>query len=140
MRAPADDVDLSSGGRPLLIPDDVVAVEDQVAPDDGEQLLLGKRYGDDDLGLKLPCIASGPGALRVNGQPMGLKGDETAAGLGLRSDERTYAMTANEDPPAVDWIPDHLPEETKRRILAMTVETPTGRPSIECTENLIRHW
>jgi acyl dehydratase len=39
----------------------------------------------------------------------------------------------------VDWIPDHLPDEVKRQILALTEESG-ATVTIECSEPLIRHW
>jgi acyl dehydratase len=46
-------------------------------------------------------------------------------------------MTATTDP--VHWIPEHLPEQVKQQILALTEEAGAAE-TIECSEPLIRHW
>jgi acyl dehydratase len=38
-----------------------------------------------------------------------------------------------------DWIPSHLSQEARRRVLELTKESPPVT-TIECTESLIRHW
>jgi hypothetical protein len=38
-----------------------------------EQVLLGKRYVDEDEAVELLCVKPGPGVLTVNGRPMLVK-------------------------------------------------------------------
>jgi acyl dehydratase len=50
-------------------------------------------------------------------------------------------MTATTEPEQqpVDWIPDHLPDDVKAALLALTVESD-GIPLVEPSESIIRHW
>ena len=41
---------------------------------EGDPVLLGKRYADDELGLELLCTQGGAGTLTVGEQPLLVKG------------------------------------------------------------------
>lgn len=66
IRAPGDEVEVTCAGAPLSTDD-----PGEVPPaGDGEQLLVGKRYGDADDTIELLCTAPGAGPLAVDGRPM----------------------------------------------------------------------
>ena len=66
VRAPADDVELSCGGAPLVpIGTDAPAGELDPAHSGGTR--LGKRYADEELGLEVLCTKPGDGSLSVGG-------------------------------------------------------------------------
>lgn len=73
VRAPADDVDMTCGGHPLVPMDAEVDGAASVAAGHEGPTLLGKRYADDGLGIELLCTKAGAGALFVNGAPLPLK-------------------------------------------------------------------
>jgi len=74
VKAPKDatNVDVRCGGEPLRplgeggdrLP---ISVE-------GDPVLLGKRYADDEIGLELLCTQGGTGALTVGERPLLVKG------------------------------------------------------------------
>ena len=70
VRACPSDVELSCCGAPLTA--------DDVAPSpsapEAHEVLLGKRYTDEQTGLELLCTKPGPGPLAVDGRPTALKG------------------------------------------------------------------
>lgn len=74
VRAPADDVEISCGGSPLLAdgeePDGAAALD----PSLGDGPLLGKRYVDEELGLELLCTRAGEGALAIGSRSLVVKG------------------------------------------------------------------
>ena len=70
VRPTADDVELSCCGAPLTT-DEVTAPA--TAPE-AHEVLLGKRYTDEQTGLELLCTKPGPGPLAVDGRPTALKG------------------------------------------------------------------
>jgi hypothetical protein len=70
VRAPASDVDLRCGGKPMVAMNDPVdASEPDPAFSEGTQ--LGKRYSTDDL--ELLCTKPGAGTLTVGEVVIGLK-------------------------------------------------------------------
>ena len=73
LKAPAEDVEVSCGGAPMVEADPGGATG---TPDAslGEGPALGKRYADEDRGLELLCSRAGAGALTVDGEPLLLKG------------------------------------------------------------------
>jgi hypothetical protein len=71
VRAPADEVDVTCGGHPL-VPMDAEADASVEAGHEGPTL-LGKRYADEGVGIELLCTKGGAGALFVNGAPLPLK-------------------------------------------------------------------
>jgi hypothetical protein len=73
VKAPSGEVDVACGGAPMVTEDPGGA---SGAPDAslGEGAALGKRYGDDELGIELLCSRPGEGALTVNGELLLLKG------------------------------------------------------------------
>ena len=74
VRAPAVDVELACGGAPLLADGDPAPADATIDPAFAEGSLLGKRYGDEELGLELLCAKPGAGSLACNGVPLPLKG------------------------------------------------------------------
>jgi acyl dehydratase len=58
---------------------------------------------------------------------------------GTTSPEEDSTVTTDHDLDTVDWIPEHLPEEVRQEILALTEESAPV-PMLECSEPLIRHW
>jgi hypothetical protein len=72
IKAAGGDVTLTCGGLPL-----VRAGEDgargQIQPGQEGEVLLGKRYVDEEDSLELLCTKPGEGALAVDGHPLGLK-------------------------------------------------------------------
>lgn len=72
VRAPADEVEVGCGGRPMLDAEQAPAG----APDEslGDGPALGKRYADEARGLELLCTKGGAGALTLDGQLLALKG------------------------------------------------------------------
>lgn len=70
VRARALDVALTCAGRPMVgNDDDVVEPQDAGAAD----VLLGKRYVDEEAGLEVLCVKSGVGPLAVDGREMQIK-------------------------------------------------------------------
>jgi hypothetical protein len=71
VRAPADEVDVTCGGHPLVAMD----AEAGASVEAGHEgpTLLGKRYADEGVGLELLCTKGGAGGLFVNGAPLPLK-------------------------------------------------------------------
>lgn len=73
IRAPAEPVDVTCGGHPLL----PIAAEPEpgltiVAGHDGGTV-LGKRYADADSGLELLCTKAGAAALFLDNSPLPMK-------------------------------------------------------------------
>jgi hypothetical protein len=69
VRPATTDVELSCCGAPLT--------SDDVAPpasDAEHEVLLGKRYADEQTGLELLCTKGGPGGLVLDGRPLLVKG------------------------------------------------------------------
>jgi hypothetical protein len=66
VRAPTGPVEVSCGGHPMIGVDEdrVVAAID---PSWAEGTLLGKRYGNEELGLEVLCTRAGTGSLAVDG-------------------------------------------------------------------------
>ena len=73
VRAPADEVDVTCGGHPLVPMDADGDGRGSVAAGHEGPTLLGKRYADEGVGLELLCTKGGAGALFVNGAPLPLK-------------------------------------------------------------------
>src|SRR5262245_58185213 len=73
VRAPADEVDETCGGHPLVAMDAEPGAGLAVEPGHDGGTQIGKRYADEGMGLELLCTKAGKGALFVNGEPLGLK-------------------------------------------------------------------
>ncbi|MCW2884225.1 MAG: hypothetical protein QOE54_1009 [Streptosporangiaceae bacterium] len=74
VRAPGDDLVVTCGGADMVDAKQAPSAAGGTA--DPGQLggtLLGKRYGDDGLGLELLCTKPGDGTVAVNGTPVQLK-------------------------------------------------------------------
>jgi hypothetical protein len=69
VRAAPDPVELSCCGAPMTT-DEVGEVPTGAA----DEVLLGKRYTDEQTGLEVLCTKSGPGALAADGRALLLKG------------------------------------------------------------------
>lgn len=73
VRPPSAPVELTCGGSPL-----VAATDDRPggghADADGEGILIGKRYADEDSGLEVLCAKPGPGTLAADGRVVPVKG------------------------------------------------------------------
>ncbi|MFI0446559.1 hypothetical protein [Actinomadura sp. 6N118] len=69
IRASAGDVDLTCAGAPLH-PDGAGAAS---GGDATGELLIGKRYSDDEGTVELLCVRGGPGPLLLNGRMLAAK-------------------------------------------------------------------
>ena len=70
VRAPADvDVELRCGGHPMVEGVDASPTA-AVDPAAAGGTLLGKRYGDAELGIELLCTRPGDGTLQANGRDL----------------------------------------------------------------------
>ncbi|HEV3280841.1 MAG TPA: hypothetical protein VG032_04465 [Acidimicrobiales bacterium] len=65
-------VTLTCGGLPL-VPAGENGARGQIQPGQEGEVLLGKRYVDEEDTLELLCTKPGLGALAVDGRPLGLK-------------------------------------------------------------------
>jgi hypothetical protein len=70
VRPPAEDVDLTCGGQPMV---PVPAEPGTAVEDDGPGTLVGKRYVDEETGVELLCTKGGAGQLRIAGRVLGIK-------------------------------------------------------------------
>ena len=71
--APADEVELTCGGVPMI---DAAAQPPEglsISPDAAKGSALGKRYVDEGGSLELLCIKPGEGSLALGGVALGLK-------------------------------------------------------------------
>lgn len=75
VKAPADDVEITCGGTPLVTLGDERPTDATRTPasDDGGSL-LGKRYVDEETGIELLCSKAGSGGLAVDGRALTIKG------------------------------------------------------------------
>ena len=73
VRAPAEEVDLTCGGHPLVALDADVGGDVVVEAGHDGPTQIGKRYVDEAVGIELLCTKAGAGGLFVNGAPLGLK-------------------------------------------------------------------
>ena len=74
VRAPADPVELSCGGAPLLAEGDEAPAGASLDAGAAAGTQMGKRYADEELGLELLCTKAGEGTLQCNGEELHLKG------------------------------------------------------------------
>ena len=74
VRAPADDVELSCGGAPLLAEGEDAPGGAELDASLGEAVKVGKRYADEGTGLEVLCTRTGAGALTVGGRLVPMKG------------------------------------------------------------------
>jgi hypothetical protein len=72
VRAPADELELTAGGAPMLSHDESSKPPSEAAPA-GEEVQLGKRYADDESGIEVLCTRAGSGPLAVDGRPLELQ-------------------------------------------------------------------
>ena len=73
VKSPGGELDLRCGGHPMVAKDDSAAGSG--APSEGKAggALIGKRYGDDGLGLDLLVTKGGSGTLAVGETPLPVK-------------------------------------------------------------------
>lgn len=72
VKAPADPVEVSCGGAPMVDPTE--APTEKGTPDgDSTGTQLGKRYGNAAETLELLCTKPGDGSLAADGAPLELK-------------------------------------------------------------------
>ena len=73
-RAPQVEVELTCAGVPLFdAKAGGPAPEGSADPSQMDGTQLGKRYGDEGLGLELLCSKAGQGTLALNGVPLPLR-------------------------------------------------------------------
>ncbi len=72
VKAPGAPVELTCGGLPMGGKDDEAGTGQVAAGHEGE-VLLGKRYVDDESDIEVLCTKAGEGALAVDGRPLVLK-------------------------------------------------------------------
>ncbi len=73
IRAPADPVVVTCGGRPLLPIDAEPATGTTITVGHDGGTVLGKRYVDEGSGLELLCTRAGAGALFRDDTPLPIK-------------------------------------------------------------------
>ena len=73
VRAPAGHVDLRCGGQPM-VPLGEGGVRSGLDPAHAGGTAIGKRYGDEELGLELLCTKGGAGSLGVGERALPIKG------------------------------------------------------------------
>jgi hypothetical protein len=75
VRAPAGDVDVRCGGEPMVVNDaSAGGVTGSVNPTHADGTLLGKRYGDEELGIEILCTKPGEGSLSIGDVAVPVKG------------------------------------------------------------------
>jgi hypothetical protein len=72
IRAPDGDVELTSGGLPVVGRDDDVA-ESPIASGSEGSVLLGKRYVNEAQTIEVLCTKAGEGALALGGEALSMK-------------------------------------------------------------------
>ena len=72
VRAPAAPVDLRCGGQAMIAKGEAVA-GGAVDPAHGQGTAIGKRYGDEELGIELLCTKAGEGSLSIGDERLHLK-------------------------------------------------------------------
>lgn len=73
VKAPGGELDIRCGGHPMVGKDEDATAAG--APSEGyaDGALIGKRYGDDELGLELLATKGGSGTLAVGETPLAIK-------------------------------------------------------------------
>jgi hypothetical protein len=72
--APDPDIELTCCGVSMTDRDDgATAGAPETPAVAGEQILIGKRYSDETVGIELLCTKGGDGPLACNGSPMVIK-------------------------------------------------------------------
>jgi len=74
VRAPAGDHDVRCGGEPMVPNEAGVTVSGALNPAFADGTLLGKRYGDEEMGLEILCTKAGAGSLSLGDTPLPVKG------------------------------------------------------------------
>jgi hypothetical protein len=73
LRAPAEDIDLTCGGHPMVDRSDPSTIPGGVVDGDGPGSQLGKRYTRDAGDLEVMVTKGGNGTLAVSDEPLQLK-------------------------------------------------------------------
>jgi hypothetical protein len=69
IRCEEGDIDLRSGGVPMVTIDREVIIQEPTSGFD-EDLLIGKRYGSDEYNIELLCTKAGLGTLSIGETPL----------------------------------------------------------------------
>jgi hypothetical protein len=72
VKAPPAALDLRCGGQEMVVKGEATA-SGVVDPAHGEGTLIGKRYGDEDIGLEVLCTKAGEGSLSVGEERLRIK-------------------------------------------------------------------
>jgi hypothetical protein len=67
------EIDLRCGGAPMVPVADAAVAGRPVAPFD-QGTLIGKRYGDDDVGVELLCTKAGEGSVSIGDKILVVRG------------------------------------------------------------------
>ncbi|MBV9509936.1 MAG: hypothetical protein JO303_06620 [Caulobacteraceae bacterium] len=70
VRAPKDEAALASGGHPMVAFGAQPPAGLSAAADLSEELLVGKRYFDEESGTEILCSKAGVGSLTLNERPL----------------------------------------------------------------------
>ncbi len=73
VKAPADDVEVTCGGAPMVAGTETVTDRGEAAADAKGGTALGKRYVNADESLEILCTKAGEGSLGANGTLLALK-------------------------------------------------------------------
>jgi hypothetical protein len=65
IKAPASEVDLRCGGKPMVLMGTERPIGETADPGFDQGTLLGKRYVDDSMDIELLCTKGGPSSLSV---------------------------------------------------------------------------
>ncbi|MCU0309732.1 MAG: hypothetical protein MUE36_02160 [Acidimicrobiales bacterium] len=72
VRPPGTEVELTCAGEAVVDP--ASERTDTATSSDDDQVLVGKRYTDEESGIEVLCSKPGPGPLAVDGRPLTIKG------------------------------------------------------------------
>ena len=72
VKAPSGDVDVRCGGE-SMVPLGEESARKDLAADEAEGTLAGKRYTNEDGSIELLCTKAGAGSISVDGQRVSLK-------------------------------------------------------------------
>jgi hypothetical protein len=76
VRAPSESVDIRCGGAPFVAMDADPAEIDPLQPGFDQGTLVGKRYGDDEIGIELLCTKGGPASISIGSEVLVPKGSK----------------------------------------------------------------
>jgi hypothetical protein len=73
IRAPHPQIELSCAGAPMAAVDAARSATNSGSAEDGDGVVLGKRYLDEQTGLEVLCTKAGTGPLAADGRPLVVK-------------------------------------------------------------------